>query len=233
MCPWEYGAGWSRIAPFCGPWIPFSRHSRMTADCKPRFSEASLVLVVSAMFYPPKNKKCANRSQRTQKRNSDCRQTNLTCKGYPLLSSKWSCIFSKFVSDDKLFEYQSEIIKDLAEKESCVIVGKCADYVLKGKPNVVSIYIEAPRAFCVNRTMENMGVSEEVANATIERTDKFRADYYEYYTHGNYWTNPVNYDMTLNSERVGVQNCVKTIEQYLIIKGLITPDMIHPAGELK
>mgnify|MGYP000724874982 FL=1 len=43
----------------------------------------------------------------------------------------------KFVSDDKLFEYQSEIIKDLAEKESCVIVGKCADYVLKGKPNVV------------------------------------------------------------------------------------------------
>ena len=98
---------------------------------------------------------------------------------------------------------------------------------------MVSIYIEAPRAFCVNRTMENMGVTEEVANATIERTDKFRADYYEYYTHGNYWTNPVNYDMTLNSERVGVQNCVKTIEQYLIIKGLITPDMIHPAGELK
>ena len=136
-------------------------------------------------------------------------------------------------NEDLLWKLQYRIIRELAEKESCVIVGKCADYVLKGKPNVVSIYIEAPRAFCVNRTMENMGVTEEVANATIERTDKFRADYYEYYTHGNYWTNPVNYDMTLNSERVGVQNCVKTIEQYLIIKELITPDMIHPAGELK
>lgn len=135
----------------------------------------------------------------------------------------------KFVSDDKLFEYQSEIIRNLAEKESCVIVGKCADYVLKDWPNVVSIYIEAPRAFCVQRTMENMGVSEEVANATIERTDKYRADYYEYYTHGNYWTNPVNYDMTLNSQRVGMENCVKMIEQYLIMKGLITPDMIQPA----
>ena len=134
----------------------------------------------------------------------------------------------KFVSDDKLFEYQSEIIRNLAEKESCVIVGKCADYVLRDWPNVVSIYIEAPRDFCVQRTMENMGVSEEVANATIERTDKYRADYYEYYTHGNYWTNPVNYDMTLNSQRVGVNNCVKMIEQYLIIKGLITPDMIQP-----
>lgn len=77
-----------------------------------------------------------------------------------------------------------------------------------------------------------MGVTPEVANATIERTDKFRADYYKYYTHGNYWTNPVNYDLTLNSERVGVENCVKTIEQYLIIKGFIKADMIKPVGEL-
>lgn len=139
----------------------------------------------------------------------------------------------KFVSDDKLFDYQCQIIRELAEKESCVIVGKAADYVLKDKPNVVSIYIEAPRAFCVERTIKNMGVTEEVANATIERTDKFRADYYKYYTHGNYWTNPVNYDLTLNSEKVGVTNCVKVIEEYLIIKGLITADMIKPAGELQ
>ena len=139
----------------------------------------------------------------------------------------------KFISDDKLFEYQSQIIRDLAEKESCVIVGKCADYVLKDRPNVVSIYIEAPRAFCVERTIANMGVTEEVANATIGRTDKYRADYYKYYTHGNYWTNPVNYDLTLNSDRVGVENCVKTIEQYLIIKGLITADMIKQAGEIE
>lgn len=132
----------------------------------------------------------------------------------------------KFVSDDKLFEYQSEIIKNLADQESCVIVGKCADYVLRDRQNVVSVYIEAPRAFCVRRTIEHMGVTEEVAHATITQTDKFRANYYQYYTHGNYWTNPVNYDMTLNSEKVGVYNCVKIIEQYLIIKGLITPDRI-------
>lgn len=132
----------------------------------------------------------------------------------------------KFVSDDKLFEYQSEIIRNLADTESCVIVGKCADYVLRGRQNVVSIYIEAPRAFCVERTMEHMGVTEKFAHATIAQTDKYRADYYKYYTHGNYWTNPVNYDLTLNSEKVGIDNCVKVIEQYLIIKGLITPDMI-------
>lgn len=132
----------------------------------------------------------------------------------------------KFVSDDKLFEYQCKIINSLADQESCVIVGKCADYVLRNRQNVVSVYVEAPRAFCVERTIEHMGVTEEVANATITQTDKFRADYYHYYTHGKSWTNPINYDMTLNSEKVGIKDCVRLIEQYLIIKGYITPDMI-------
>lgn len=127
----------------------------------------------------------------------------------------------KFVSNDALFEYQRQIIENLANTESCCIVGKCADWVLRGRENVVSIYIEAPRDFCVKRTVEHMGVTEETANATIEHTDKYRADYYAYYTHGNYWTNPVNYDMTLNSEKVGVENCVKVIKEYLKIKGFI------------
>ena len=127
----------------------------------------------------------------------------------------------KFVSDDKLFEYQKQIIENLADTESCVIVGKCADYILRGRPNIVSIYIEAPRDFCVKRTMEHMGVTEDVAIATIVHTDKFRADYYKYYTHGNYWTNPVNYDLTINSEKVGIEDSVKLIKDYMKIKGII------------
>ena len=124
------------------------------------------------------------------------------------------------ISEDDLFKTQSDIIRQIADAGSGIFVGRCADYVLRDKPNVVSVYIEAPRRFCVERTIENMHVSEEVAHATIERTDKFRADYYKYYTHGNYWTNPVNYDMTLNSERVGIDDCVRIIEQYLELKGL-------------
>ena len=52
-------------------------------------------------------------------------------------------------------------------------------------------------------------------------TDKFRADYYKYYTHGNYWTNPVNYDLTINSEKVGIEDSVKLIKDYMKIKGII------------
>ncbi len=141
-------------------------------------------------------------------------------KGLPR-ARKYIARNEKFVSDDTLFEYQKKIILNLAETESCVIVGKCADYILQGRDNVVSIYIEAPRDFCIKRTMENMGVTEDVAQTTIRQTDKFRADYYQYYTHGNYWTNPINYDMTLNSEKVGIDNCVTVIKDYLKIKGLI------------
>ena len=127
----------------------------------------------------------------------------------------------KFVSDDTLFEYQKKIINNLADTESCCIVGKCADYVLRGRQNVVSVYIEAPRSFCLERTIQHMGVTKEVAEATIKNTDKYRADYYQYYTHRNYWTNPGNYDLTINSEKVGIDNSVKLIKAYLEMKGFI------------
>ena len=125
------------------------------------------------------------------------------------------------LSNDALFKIQSDVIRHLAANKSCVFVGRCADYILRGRPNIVSIYIEAPRDFCVKRTMEHMGVTEDVATATIVHTDKFRADYYKYYTHGNYWTNPVNYDLTINSEKVGIEDSVKLIKDYMKIKGII------------
>lgn len=128
-----------------------------------------------------------------------------------------------FVSDKRLFEFQKEIIENLAKSESCVIVGKCADWILKDFPNVISVYIEAPREFCLKRVMEKMGVSEETAHTSITKTDQYRAAYYECYTDGNYWTNPVNYDLTLNSERVGIDNCVTIIKDYIKIK---FPDML-------
>ncbi len=124
----------------------------------------------------------------------------------------------EFVSDEKLYEIQKEIIEHLADSESCVIVGKCADWVLRDRKNVVSVYIEAPRRYCVKNVMERMGVNEATAHKSIEQTDKYRAAYYEHYTGGNYWTNPVNYDMTLNSERVGRAGCVKVILDYLKMK---------------
>ena len=122
------------------------------------------------------------------------------------------------MSDRTLFEYQAKIIRQLADTESCVIVGKCADFVLRDHENVFSFYIEAPRPYCRDNVVRRMGVSGREADKLISKTDKYRADYYKHYTGGNYWTNPVNYDLTLNAEKVGKDNCIKVIKSYVALR---------------
>lgn len=119
------------------------------------------------------------------------------------------------VTNEELFDYQSKVIRGLAASESCVIVGKCADYILKDFDNVFSFYIEAPRRFCLDNIIRKKDVTEQEAAEMITKTDRYRAEYYKYYTGGNYWTNPVNYDMTLNTEKVGKENCIKIIKAYI------------------
>jgi len=119
-----------------------------------------------------------------------------------------------FVSDDNLFNIQVAIMEQLAHTESCIIVGKCANWVLRHYRNVLSVYIEAPRDVCVRSVMERLGVGLDEANRLIERTDRYRADYFKHYTKGRDWTDPVLYDMTLNSGRIAAEDCVELIAHY-------------------
>ena len=123
-----------------------------------------------------------------------------------------------FVSDVNLFNYQAQIIKNVANRQSCIIIGKCANHILKDYGNVVSVYIEAPRKACVKIVLDLLDVTEDEANKMIYQTDRYRADYYKYYSGGEDWTNPVLYDMTLNSYRIGRERCVEVIIDYLKIK---------------
>ena len=124
----------------------------------------------------------------------------------------------RFTSNNNLFNIQSEIIRKLADETSFIVIGKCADYVLKDYCNVASFYIEAPRADCVASIIKKMGVTEAEAHRLITKTDKYRADYYKHYTKGNYWTNPVNYDLTFNNARLGDDNCVKLVLECMKVK---------------
>lgn len=123
-----------------------------------------------------------------------------------------------FVSDVNAFNIVADIIRSLAKKENCIIIGKCADDILREYPNVISIYVEAPREACVNSICEKMHVSRQRANQLIKSTDKYRAKYYNYYTGGKDWTNPTNYDLVLNSDRIGRDKCVEIIKEYIKIK---------------
>ena len=141
-------------------------------------------------------------------------------------SNEPTAILKKFESDEEIFQAQCEIIRNLDKTESCIIDGKCADFVLKDFDNVISLYVEAPRAYCLKRITKRMNVDEEEAASLIEKTDKYRAEYYKYYTHGNYWTNPVNYDMTFNMDRIGEDRAVELIKDYIEMKFGRQPDKI-------
>ena len=122
-----------------------------------------------------------------------------------------------FVSDDNLFNYQAKVIKELASKETCVIIGRCADYVLKDYPNVVSVFIHADRKFCLARSMERHSMTEKEMQKYIEKTDRYRADFYEYHT-GHKWADARNYDLSLNSAKLGFEKCVEEIRSYMKIR---------------
>ncbi|MEA5083918.1 MAG: cytidylate kinase-like family protein [Lachnospiraceae bacterium] len=138
----------------------------------------------------------------------------------------FSCVLEPqekdFVSDINVFNIQAELIRNLAKTETCIIVGKCADHILKEYKNVISVYIEAPRAACVKSVMGKMYVSEDRAHQLIQSTDKYRAKYYNYYTGGKTWTNPINYDLTLNTDRIPRNKCVKVIKDLIQTKFDIT-----------
>ena len=123
-----------------------------------------------------------------------------------------------FTSDVNVFNIQAEIIRTLAATESCIIIGKCADDILKDRKNVISVYVDAPRQACVQSISEKMHVSVGKASKLIASTDKYRSNYYSYYTGGKKWTNPTNYDLVLNSDRIGRDKCVEIIKSYVKIK---------------
>ncbi len=122
-----------------------------------------------------------------------------------------------FVSDDNLFNYQAKVIKELAGEESCVIVGRCADYVLKDYENVLSVFIHAPKDYCMEQAAKKVSMSSRDLERYIARTDKRRAEYYKYHT-GREWTDARNYDLCLDSSKLGFERCVEEIKAYLKVR---------------
>ena len=118
--------------------------------------------------------------------------------------------------NDKLFVIQSSVIRDLARKSSCVIVGRCADYVLEGNEEVrsVNVFIHASMEARRKRAVEFLGVDPAKVDEVLTRTDKRRANYYNYYTCKK-WGQVSNYHLTLDSSAVGTDNAARIILEYV------------------
>lgn len=113
---------------------------------------------------------------------------------------------------DRLYTAQSELIEEVSKTESCVIIGRCADYVLRDNPDIrlLSVFIHAPLDQRIKRGVEKYGIEPDNAKKTLERTDKKRAHYYSYYSDRK-WGDVTNYDLSLNSGLFGIDGCVEVL----------------------
>lgn len=122
--------------------------------------------------------------------------------------------FAGLSLDDRIFLAQSKVIRKVAEEGPCVIVGKCADYILKDREDVINLFIHASLDFRIKRAIEVEGVSPQSAAETVMKKDKSRANYYKYHS-GERWDNVLNYDMSIGSDRSGIENTVASLKTYL------------------
>lgn len=122
-----------------------------------------------------------------------------------------------FVSDENLFNLQAKTIEALAEKQSCIIVGRCADYILRNRSDVVSAFVWAPKADCVNRIQTLHALSEREAEKQVKKVNKYRSEYYRYYTCRE-WNDYRNYTLCLNSSELGFEKCVELIQKCVELK---------------
>ena len=116
--------------------------------------------------------------------------------------------------NDKLYLLQHKIIKEIAEKENCVIVGRCADYVLRDNPNCVNIFVYANMAFRKEQSVKKHGIDAERAEHIINKTDKSRANYYSFYS-GQKWGMAENYDLCIDSSKLSEEKIVDLIADYI------------------
>ena len=117
-------------------------------------------------------------------------------------------------SQESLFKFQSDAIRKAAKEESCVFVGRCADYVLRDFKNVVNVFITASLKFRIENVMNRQDVQPDEARKIIEQGEHRRAEYYNYYT-GKKWGSAESYDLCIDSSILGIEETEKLIAAFI------------------
>ncbi|MCC8146974.1 MAG: cytidylate kinase-like family protein, partial [Bacteroidales bacterium] len=113
-------------------------------------------------------------------------------------------ITGNYLSNEILFKIQSDVIKELAQKGSCIFVGRCADYILREHTSLLSIFISAEMNDRIKIIAQNNSITEKEAQMMIEQTDKKRAGYYNYFSN-KIWGMSTSYDLCFNSSKLNME----------------------------
>lgn len=119
-----------------------------------------------------------------------------------------------YLSNESLFQIQSDVIRKVAAEQSCILVGRCADYILREDPDCISVFISACPEDRIKRTMEYNKINEKEAEEYIHKADKSRASYYNYYTDKD-WGAAESYDLCINSSLYGLDRTTDFIQTFV------------------
>lgn len=125
-----------------------------------------------------------------------------------------SCFYNNKLSQESLFKFQSDAIRRAADEGPCVFVGRCADYVLRDRNDVVNIFITADMDHRIRQVCERHGCDRTTARKIIAKGDSSRAAYYNYYT-GKTWGHSESYDLCINSSILGTDRTVEFIKDFI------------------
>ena len=123
----------------------------------------------------------------------------------------------EFTSEDNLFAFQARAIRKLAETTSGVVVGRAADFILRDYDNVLSVFVHAPHDFLVEQAAKVKSLPKDELEKFMAKEDKYRAAYYEHHT-GQKWTDAMNYDLCLDSSKLGFEKCVEAIKAHCKVR---------------
>jgi cytidylate kinase len=118
-----------------------------------------------------------------------------------------------YLSSEMLFKIQSDVIRKLADLSSSLFVGRCADYILKGHPRCLSVFISADMKDRIRRVAKRQEMTESKAEEFVQKMDKKRADYYEYFS-GKVWGAASSYDLCVNSSVLGIEETISFIQNF-------------------
>ena len=133
-------------------------------------------------------------------------------------TSRTNMFFYGIPAPNPVFVAQSKAIETLAANGPCVFVGRCADYVLRDRSDVINVFVKAPMEARVARSCKRNNISEKEAFARVKDKDSERALYYQRYT-GIVWGTVENYDLTIDTSVIGVENAAKLIIEYARMAG--------------
>ena len=123
-------------------------------------------------------------------------------------------MYNNDFSQENLFKFQSDAILKAADEGSCVFVGRCADYVLRERTDVVSVFVSASKRFRIDQIMAKLNVDAPTANKYIKQRESQRASYYNYYT-GKKWGSAESYNLCIDSSVLGLQATERFIADFI------------------